>query len=152
MDLTIQVERVAASIVDRKGRSSEIVLFLHDASPHLFATETIADRLNDPNVGFLPCEAAGRTELIRLSSLSYVEIHGLPPEIERLQEIGAVRKRVELELDNGDSLAGELMYEAPPSTDRVSDLFNSRAPRFLLLTSGERILFVRRDAVARVRL
>ena len=152
MDLTIQVERVAASIVDKKGRSSELVFFLHTVSPHLFATETVADRLNDPDTRFLPCEIDGRTELIRLSSLSYVEIHGLAPEMERLQEIGAVHSDVELELDCGDSLVGELLYEAPPTTDRVSDLLNSRATRFLLLASGDRTLFVRRDAVARVRL
>ncbi len=152
MDLTIQVERVAASIVDRRGRSSEVVFFLHTDSPHLYATETVADRLNDRETRFLPCEVGGRTELIRLSSVSYVEIHGLAPEIERLEEIGAVRRKVELDLDCGDSLAGELIYEAPSNTDRVSDLLNSRATRFLLLASGERTLFVRRDAVARVRL
>ena len=143
---------MAASIVDRKGRSSELVFFLHTVSPHLFATETVADRLNDREIRFLPCEAEGRTELIRLSSVSYVEIHGLAPEIERLEEIGAVRRKVELDLDCGDSLAGELIYEAPPNTDRVSDLLNSRATRFLLLAIGARTLFVRRDAVARVRL
>ena len=151
MDLTIQVERVAASVVDRKGRASEIVFFLHTVSPHLFATETVADRLNDPQTRFLPGEVAGRTELVRLSSLSYVEIHGLPPEIERLEEIGAVHTKVELELDCGDRLAGELVYEAPPTTERVSDLLNSRATRFLLLASDGRTLFVQCDAIARVR-
>ena len=152
MDLTIQVERVAASIVDKKGRRSEIVFFLHTVSPHLFATETVADRLNDPETRFLPCEIDGRTELIRLSSLSYVEVHGLAPEMERMQEIGAVHSDVELELDCGDSLVGELLYEAPPNTDRVSDLLNSRATRFVLLVNGDRTLFVRSDAVARVHL
>ena len=152
MDLTVQVERVAATVVDRKGRSSELAFFLHTVSPHLFATETVFERLNDPDCRFLPCEIGGRTELIRLSSLSYVEVHGLAPEIERLEEIGAVRTRVELELDCGDSLAGELVYEAPPNADRVSDLLNRRATRFLLLVSGERTLFVRRDAIARVHL
>ena len=151
MDLTLQVDRVAASVVDRRGRSSDVVFFLHTVSPHLFATETVADRLNDPEARFLPGEVAGRTELIRLSSLSYVEIHGLPPEFERLQEIGAVRRPVELELDCGDTLAGELVYEAPPTTDRVSDLLNSRASRFLLLAIADRTLFVHRDAIARVR-
>lgn len=151
MDLTLQVERVAASVVDRKGRSSDLVLFLHTVSPHQFATETVADRLNDPQAQFLPCEVADRTELVRLSSLSYVEIHGLPPEMERLREIGAVRSAVEIELDCGDTLAGELVYEAPPTTDRVSDLLNSRATRFLLLAIADRTLFVRRDAIARVR-
>lgn len=151
MDLTIQVERVAASVVDRNGRSSDLVFFVHTVSPHLFAAETVADRLNDPETSFLPCEAEGHTELVRLSSLCYVEIHGLAPEIERLEEIGAARTRVELELDCGDSLAGELVYETPPTTDRVSDLLNSRATRFVLLADGDRTLFVRRDAIARVR-
>ena len=151
MDLTIQVERVAASVVDRQGRTHERVFFLHTVSPHLFATETVADRLNDPDTRFLPSEVDGRTELIRLSSLSYVEVHGLAPEIGRLEEIGAARTPVELELDCGISLAGELVYEAPPTTNRVSDLLNARATRFLLLATGERTLFVRRDAVSRVR-
>lgn len=152
MDLTLQVERVEASIVDRKGRSSDVVLFLHTVSPHLFATETVADRLNDPDSRFLPAEVGGRTELLRLGSLSYVEVPGLAPEIERLDEIGAVHARVELELDCGQRLDGELIYEAPPETQRVSDLLNSRSTRFLLLASGGRTLFVHRDAVARVRL
>jgi hypothetical protein len=152
MDLTLQVERIAASIVDRRGRSSEVAFFLHTVSPHLFATETVADRLNDPETRFLPCEVEGRTELVRLSSLSYVELDGLAPEIERLDELGAVHNEVELELDCGDTLAGELVYEAPPTTNRVSDLLNSHATPFLLLVSGSRTLFVRRDAVARVRL
>ena len=85
-----------ASIVDCEGRASEVVLFLHTVSPHLFATETVADRLNDPETRFLPCEIEGRTELIRLGSFSYVEIRGLAPEVERLEEIGAVRSKVEL--------------------------------------------------------
>jgi hypothetical protein len=152
MDLTLQVERVAASIVDRQGRASELFFFLHTVSPHLFSTETILDRLNDPATRFLPCEVEGRTELVRLSSLSYVEIDALAPEIVRLKEIGAVRCEVELELDCGRSVTGELIYEAPPTTGRVSDLLNSRADRFLLLASGERTLFVRCATVARVRL
>lgn len=151
MDLTLQVERVAATVVDSRGRSSDLVFFLHTVSPHLFSMETVADRLNEPEARFLPGEVAGRTELVRLSSLSYVEIHGLPPEMQRLEEIGAVHCQVEMELDSGDLLAGELVYEAPPTTDRVSDLLNSRAPRFLLLAIGDRTLFVRRDAIARVR-
>lgn len=152
MDLTLQVERLAASIVDRKGRTNELIFFLHTGSPHHFATETVFERLNDPETRFLPCEFEHHTELVRLSSLSYVEMHGRAPELERLEEIGAVRKRVELELDCGDTLAGELIYEAPLNADRVSDLLNSRAPRFLLLVSGERTLFIRRDAIARVHL
>ena len=152
MDLTLQVERVAAKVVDKNGRSSELVFFLHTSSPHHFATETVFERLNDPEVRFLPVETDVDTELVRLSSLSYVEIHGLAPEIARLQEIGAVHSKVELELDCGDSLAGELLYEAPPNTDRVSDLLNSRATRFLLLVIGERTVFVRRDAIARIHL
>jgi hypothetical protein len=152
MDLTLQVERVAASVVDHRGRTNELVIFLHTVSPHHFSTETVFDRLNDPETRFLPCEIDGRTELVRLGSLSYVEVHGLTPELERLQEIGAIHSDVELELDCGDSLSGELIYEAPPRTNRVSDLLNSRATRFLLLTAGERTLFVRRDAVARIHL
>lgn len=150
-DLTLKVERVAASVVDRKGRRSELVFFLHTVSPHLFASETLADRLNDAETEYLPCETDGHTELLRLGSLSYAEIQGQAPEIDRLEEIGATHARVELELDCGDTLAGELIYEAPPTAARVLDLFNSRATRFVLLVNGDRTLFVHRDAITRIR-
>ncbi len=152
MSYAIQVERVAASTVDRRGQRREVEIFLHTVSPHHFAAETVADRLNDPETSFLPCEVDGRSELVRLSGLSYVEIPGLAPEIERLEEIGAARTRVELHLDCGEAVAGELVYEAPPAANRVSDLLNMRSPRFLLLSCDDRTLFVHRDAVDRVRL
>lgn len=151
MDYTIQVDRVEASIVDRSGKASAATFFVHTVSPHQFATETVADRLNEPDVGFIPCEVAGRTELVRLNSISYVEIHGPAPEIKRLEEIGAARTAVQVEMDCGESLDGELVYESPPTTDRVSDLLNSRGDRFLLLACQDRTLFVRRDAITRVR-
>ena len=78
--------------------------------------------------------------------------HTLVMNMEELQINGAVHSDVELELDCGELLSGELIYEAPPGTDRVSDLLNSRAARFLLLVSGQRTLCVRRDAVARIHL
>lgn len=147
----IQVERVEASIVDRGGTASTATFFVHTVSPHRFATETVADRLNEPAAAFIPCEVAGRTELVRLGSISYVEVEGMAPEVERLTEIGAIRQAVQLEMDCGETLDGELLYESPPTSDRVSDLLNSDGDRFLLLICPERTLFVRREAIYRVR-
>lgn len=152
MSYAIEVGRVTASIVDRRGQRFEAAVFLHTVSPHLFAAETVADRLNDPEIEFLPCEIEGRTELLRLAAICYVELAETAPEVERSDEVGAVHARVRLELCCGETLEGELIYEAPAFTDRVSDLLNDRPPRFVLLASNGRTLFVRRDAIDRVRL
>lgn len=151
MSYAIEVGRIEATVVDRNGSASPVTFFLHTVSPHQFTTETLADRLNDPATEFLPCEIDGQTELLRLSSMAYVEIPGAAPELRRLEEIGAARTPVRLVLDGGFNLEGELVYEAPATTNRVSDLLNERASRFLLLDCGDRTLFVRRDAVSRVR-
>ncbi len=81
-----------------------------------------------------------------------MELAETAPEVERSDEVGARHTHVRLELCCGETVEGELVYEAPATTDRVSDLLNDRAPRFVLLAGDGRTLFVRRDAIDRVGL
>lgn len=146
MSLAIAVDTVRVRLAAMDGGKSEADLYLHTVSPHEFRHETVGDRLNDPDSDFLPFEVEGRVRLIALASLSYVEQLDAPPEIERLNEIGALRQPVGLRLVSGELLRGDLIYEANREQARVSDLLNSDL-RFLLLVGEDRVLFVRRGAI-----
>jgi hypothetical protein len=74
------------------------------------------------------------------------------PELDRFDQLGAVRQAVEVDLAGGGTLKGELVYSRPPGSQRVSDLLNAGAERFLLLIDeAARALYVRRDELLRVR-
>lgn len=152
MDYSVEVSRRPARIVDRSGSAVDAVFFLHGSAVHPEGHETLAERLNDSGVRFLPCEIEdGIVELVRLDWIAYVEIAGLPHELPDLDEMGAYRAPVGLDLVSGESFDGELVYLAPPSAARVSDLLNRDDPRFLTLLRRGRTLYVNRDAIFRVR-
>ncbi len=150
MSFAIEVQKIPIRLVNVSGQATEARLFLHLASSHDYRSETVGERLNDPKVDFLPFEIDGRILLIRLSSLAYAEVREAPPELARMDEIGASHEVVTLILQSGESLQGELVYEAAPENPRVLDLMNTRQHRFLLLQTDNKTLFVRRKAVVRV--
>lgn len=150
MSLAIEVHKFPIRLVNIDGQATAARLFLHLASSHDYHSETVGERLNDSEVDFLPFEIDGRVVLIRLSSLAYAEVLESPPEVARMDEIGASHQTVCLILESGESLQGELVFEAAPENPRVLDLLNSRQQRFLLLQAADRTLFVRSNAVVRV--
>ncbi len=150
MALTIEVQKIPIRLVDVGGQASEAHLFLHLDSSQDFRSETVGERLNNPEVDFLPFEIDGRTVLISLTSLGYAEVLETPPELARMEEIGASRESVTLILQSGESLRGELVFEAAPGRTRVLDLLNAGQQRFLLLQAADKTLFVRRNAIVRV--
>ena len=125
-------------------------LFLHAAADSGGRLQTISARLAE-GARFLPLSVAGKVELVRADWIAYLEVAGATPEIAELEEIGASRAAVELELVTGETLGGDLLYLLPPGSNRVSDLLNAPAPHFLLLAAEGLTRYVRRDALARVR-
>lgn len=151
MSYALEVSNLPVRLHTADGRVVEAEVFLH-AVGGSGRPETLEDRLNDPDLRFLPCRVAGRVELVHLERVAVVEALAPLPELERLAEIGAVRQSVEVELAGGRALQGELVYSRPPGSQRVSDLLNSGNERFLLLVDGAaRALYVRRDELLRVR-
>lgn len=148
---TIDVDRLAISLVLRRGERLEGQFFLRSVGERHRGPETLGDRLNDPLTHFLPCEIEGRVELIRLSGLAYLEHEGRLPEVDAEAALGAQRAPVELILDSGEALRGELLYILPPERHRVLDHLNSPELRFLLLRQENRTLYVHREAVLRAR-
>lgn len=111
----------------------------------------MGDRLNDKATEFLPAEIKGKTELVRVSWIAYIEMSAESPEIAHLEQLGARRTTVSLRLVTGEKLYGEVLYIMPPDRSRISDLLNAGDWRFLLLDVKEKVCFVHRDAIATVR-
>jgi hypothetical protein len=133
----------------QSGATAAGAVFLRKIPSADRETESLGARLNEPGVAFLPFAAGGRVELVRLAAVAYVELLDEAPEIARLHALGAATEPVEIELANGESLAGDLIAIAPPGRRRLSDLLN-RGETFLPLAAPGRTLFVNRDAIVRV--
>lgn len=133
------------------GEDVTATCFVHPVGHADYRPESIGDRLNSPDTWFLPCEIEGESHLVRLSSIGYVEMSEAPPEIEVMEAVGALRAPVKLRLKSGDTLEGELLYEAERGEERVSDMLNRHRERFLLLLGGDKTYFVQCEAIDRVR-
>ena len=152
MTYAIDVERIPIRLRTLLGEDIDATVFVHPVGHADYRPESVADRLNDPNTRFLPCEIEGESQLVRLSSISYVVMAEPPPELESLETVGATRSTVELWLKSKDRLKGDLLYEAKRGEERVSDMLNRTSSRFLVLVDGEATYFVQRDAIDRVKL
>lgn len=148
---TIHVDRLPVTLVLRHGERLGGEVFLRSVGERHSGPETLGDRLNDPATHFLACAIGDRVELVRLTGLAYIEHEGRLPEVETEAALGAHREPVELILDSGEELSGELIYILPPERHRVLDHLNSSELRFLLLRQADRTLYVLREAVLRAR-
>jgi len=152
MTYTIDVARIPIRLRTLLGEDIDATVFVHPVGHADYRPESVGDRLNDPDTHFLPCEIDGESQLVRLSSISYVVMAEPPPELVSLETVGATRSPAELWLKSNDQLKGDLLYEAERGEERVSDMLNRTRSRFLVLVNGETTYFVQRDAIDRVKL
>lgn len=146
----IEVSRLPVTVVPTFGGAFEAVFFLRPAGAQGRMRETLADRLEEPGIRFVPVEVDETIEFLQLASIAYVEHEGALPEMSRLADMGAWREPVEITLGNGNELAGDLVYLLPPERRRVSDLLNDSG-RFVLLVDDTHARYVNRGAIERVR-
>ena len=152
MSYTIDVARIPIRLRTLLGEDIDATVFVHPVGHADYRPESVGDRLNDPDTHFLPCEIDGESQLVRLSSISYVVMAEPPPELVSLETVGATRSPAELWLKSNDQLKGDLLYEAERGEERVSDMLNRTPSRFLVLVDGEATYFVQCDAIDRVKL
>ena len=152
MTYAIDVARIPIQLRTLSGEDIDATVFVHPVGHADYRPESVGDRLNDPDTRFLPCEIDGESQLVRLSSISYLVMTEPPPEIDSLETVGATRSPAELWLKSSDRLKGDLLYEAERGEERVSDMLNRTGSRFLILTDEEATYFVQCDAIDRVRL
>ncbi len=149
--LVVAVEALPVGVVTLDGARTEAQVFLHTVSGRHFGQETLGERLCNPETLFLPCKVAGGVELVNLDQVAFLDCPRDLPEIAELEETSAFRVAATLELAHGQRLSGDLRYQLPPSSCRISDLLNAAEERFLLLTAEWRCFYVNRRAVVRVR-
>lgn len=148
--LRIEVEQVAARLMTLDGGCETVTFFEHPGGTPTRRTGTIVHRLNDPGTLFIPCRVAEKDRLMHLDWIAYVEFEELPPEVLELAEIGARSSPVTLHLVTGHAVEGELFYEGGARSSRVSDYLNRLNQRFVLVSTPDAVLYVRRRAIARV--
>lgn len=151
MSLALETREAPVRIVELDGRQTEGALFLHTLGDQESRLETISRRLNDVEATFLPVRVNGGIDLVHLAWVAYVAADGRSGDVGRLEEVGARRAPVTLELAHGETVTGELLYAAPADQSRVSDLLNSGGERFLLLLAPDSTLYVHRAAIRRAR-
>lgn len=144
----LESQPAPATLRDAEGRARSGVFFLRSGGAPA-RVESLVDLLNDDERRFLPFECGEGIELVAVESIVYVEFELPEAQARELEEVGAVRTPIELEVAGGGRLAGDLVHEAPPSARRVSDLLNYLRDRFLTLLAGDRAWAVRRGAILR---
>ncbi len=149
MSYAIEVRKAPVRIQGIRGDDFDAEVFLHAARPHDPGVETISDRLNSVEEHFLPFGTDLGIQLIRLEAIAYLECVEPGPELKRMEEVGAARIRVELDLATGDHLMGDLLCELAVG-HRLSDYLNTDDRRFLLMHQDSRVLFVNKNVIDRV--
>lgn len=152
MTFEIQVSKLPARVVTCDGGSLAVSFFLHPSLARAARPESLFDRLNDDRGEFLPCSLEGEVCLLSRNWVLYVEVSESDAGALQARVPGVSRHDVELDLSNGETLRGELVYGARSAGQaRVSDYLNLEPDPFLLLEIGERVLYVNRQALTMVR-
>lgn len=146
----LEAQRTSATVFDVAGREREGEFFLRTggAPRHV---ESLTDLLNDEQKRFLPFETGGEIEFLPVEAIVAVGFRLPAEEVIQLDEIGALRSGLEVEVVTGRTLRGVLVHEAPPSARRLSDVLNFVDTRFLILLADDRAYAVRLGAILRVR-
>ncbi len=144
----LEAQRMPATVFDASGSEREGVFFLRSggAPAHV---ESLFDLLNDAGKPFLPFESGDGIELVAVENLAAVGFRLPAAEASFLDEIGAGRTALEIELLTGRRLAGVLVHEAPATARRPSDVLNFLRTPFLMLLAEDRAYAVRRGAILR---
>jgi hypothetical protein len=142
--------RVPTRVLSVSGDTRDLDVFLGPALHRHHEMETLGERLNAQGLQFLPVATGEKVELLQIDHIADVQLEGVPPEVERLDEVGAARETVTVHLSSGATLRGELVYIMPKDRPRVSDALNSPDGQFFLLVEPGRCHYVNRKAVVRV--
>lgn len=145
----LEAQRMPATVFDASGGEREGVFFLRSGGMPA-RVESLFDLLNDPAKPFLPFATADGIELVAVENLAAVRFRLPAEEASFLDEIGAGRTALEIELLTGRKLTGVLVHEAPATVRRPSDVLNFLPTRFLMLLAEDRAYAVRRGAILRV--
>jgi hypothetical protein len=146
----LAAQRMPATVLDLAGREHEGVFFLRSGGMPS-RVESLFDLLNDEEKRFLPFETGDGIEFVPVDAIVAVGFQLPAEEALLLDEVGALRGELEIEVVTGRTLTGVLAHEAPATARRLSDILNFVRTRFVTLLAAERAYAVRIGAILRVR-
>jgi hypothetical protein len=147
----IGVAGVTAQVTLWNGKAMSCAFYLRLAGASSPSNrETLGERLNDSQTRFLACKVDERVELVSLKAISFIRVPGALPEVEMLEQLGAIRQPARVTLTCGYSLNGDFFSILPSSRSRLSDLLNLSDERFLLFLTPGATAYIQRDSIVRV--
>lgn len=124
-------------------------IFLRPGAASHFGVETVADRLADDST-FLPLRLEGAPGGILLLGKPQIRYLRAPAAVDEegasVPRVG-VCARLEVQLDTGETLSGEVFLELLPGQTRTLDFLNGSTAAFVCLVQGESDCFVNRAHV-----
>lgn len=150
VDLAVPMQSATFLFWTVDGRSFEGILSLHlNAETHQ-GTETVLDRLNDPNL-FLPLRVPGDLPVVFLNKSQIVRVdvpheEVAPADPEYMAETNI--QPVKIQLINGAQLQGTVRIDGP-SGRRLSDFLNSQQV-FLPLVGPELLHLLHKRFIVRI--
>jgi len=153
VDLAVPVQSATFVFRTVDGMSFEGTLSLHlNAAKHQ-GTETVLDRLNDPNL-FLPLRVPGDLPVVFLNKLQIVRVDVSHEEGTLVDPEDAAETNIQpikVQLINGEQLEGTVRIDGPSGRRRLSDFLNTQ-PAFLPLVGPERLHLLHKRFIARIEL
>ncbi len=133
------------------GMSFEGVLSLHLNAEKHQGTETVLDRLNDPNL-FLPLRVPGDLHVVFLNKIHIVRVdvpheEAAPVDPEDVAETNT--QPIKVQLINGELLQGTVRIDGPRGRRRLSDFLNTQ-PGFLPLVGPELVHLLHKRFIVRI--
>jgi len=151
MDLAVPVQSAAFIFWTVDGMSFEGTLSLHLNAEKHPGTETVLDRLNDPNL-FLPLRVSGDLHLVLLNKIQIVRVDApyeeeSPVDPEHMAETNT--QAIKVQLINGEQLQGTVSIDGPSGRRRLSDFLNTQPP-FLPLVGPEQLHLLQKRFIVRI--
>ena len=151
VDLTVPMQSATCIYWTVDGRSFEATLSLHlNAETHQ-GTETVLDRLNDPNL-FLPLRIPGDLPVVFLNKSQIVRVdvpHGVEAPADPEQMVETNIQPIKVQLINDVQLQGTVRIDGPSGRRRLSDFLNTQ-PAFLPLVGPELLHLLQKRFIVRI--
>jgi hypothetical protein len=160
-DLRVPKRRLTVELVQRRSDPGRFEVFLAEHQDHSWHRQEVLDLLEE-DTPFFPAhdETTDGWVLIRRDSLVWVAISGM--ELVAAADLGDLfaddgpgvalfdyRHHVRLDLVEGRTLEGQLLYSAPPEQARVIDHMNAPS-RFVRVFTADRVYLVAKAAIVRL--
>ncbi|MFZ2224049.1 MAG: hypothetical protein WAV26_05115 [Candidatus Deferrimicrobium sp.] len=151
MDFAVPVRSATFIFRTVDGMSFEGVLSLHLNAEKHQGTETVLDRLNDPNL-FLPLRVPGDLHVVFLNKIHIVRVdvpheEAAPVDPEDVAETNT--QPIKVQLINGELLQGTVRIDGPRGRRRLSDFLNTQ-PGFLPLVGPELVHLLHKRFIVRI--